>query len=286
MNTGATLFGVSAALVWGAADFTGGISAKRAPAIPIVAIAHASSLVLLILWALASHSPLVDMRSLFWAAAAGIAGSIGLICFYRALSLGQMGLNAAIAGLLTAAIPVLFSFARNGFPGAVQLAGFVIAAVAILFIAYAPSNVSGKTRPAGLFYAIAAGFGFGLLLLGLKFASSNGVIWPQIAARIASVIVAGAASVPLLSRPSEQRARLLLPATLGLAVLAGLLDTGGNLLYMLATRAGRLDVAAMLSSLYPATTILLAHWLLHERTTRLQTAGMVLALAAVALISR
>lgn len=284
MNAGTTVFGVSAALVWGTADFTGGVSAKRAPAIPVVAIAHGTSLLLLLLWVSIARFPIADPRSLLWGFFSGIAGSVGLICFYRALSLGQMGLNAAIAGLITAAIPVLFSFVRNGLPGATQLAGFAVAAVAILLIAYTPRT--GNARPKGLLLAIAAGFGFGILLVGLKFAGRNGVLWPQISARIASVIMAGAASLPLLLKPSEQRTRLLQPATLGLATLAGLLDTGGNMLYMLATRAGRLDVAAMLSSLYPAATILLAHWLLRERTTRLQTAGMVLALGAVALISR
>ena len=283
MNAGTTVFGVSAALVWGTADFTGGISAKRAPAIPVVAIAHGTSLLLLLLWVAIARVPIAAPANLLWGFFAGIAGSIGLICFYHALSLGQMGLNAAISGLLTAAIPVLFSFARNGTPGAIQLAGFAVAALSIFLIAYVPRT--GKARPAGLLYAIAAGFGFGILLIGLKFASQNGVLWPQISARIASVIVAGGASLPLLRKNREQRARLVQPATLALATLAGLLDTGGNMLYMLATRAGRLDVAAMLSSLYPAATILLAHWLLRERTTRLQTAGMVLALAAVALIS-
>lgn len=286
MHPGTTVFGVSAALVWGTADFTGGVSAKRAPAIPVVAIAHGSSLLLLLLWALVSHAPMVDARSLTWAFLAGIAGSVGLICFYRALSLGQMGLNAAVSGLITAAIPVLFSFIRNGMPGGIRLSGFILAALSIVLIAYAPRAGAGAARPKGLLLAVAAGIGFGTLLLGLKFASLQGVLWPQISARIASVIVAGTASLPLLSRASPQRTRLLLPATLGLAALAGLLDTGGNMFYMLATRAGRLDVAAMLSSLYPATTILLAHWLLRERTTRLQTAGMVLALAAVAFISR
>lgn len=279
------LFGVCAALVWGTADFTGGISAKRAPAVPIVAIAHGSSLILLLLWALLTHTPVVDLHNMIWGFSAGIAGSIGLICFYHALSLGQMGLNAAVSGLITAAIPVFFSFIRNGTPGPIRLAGFALAALSIVFIAYNPRVADGTGRPKGLLFAIAAGIGFGILLLGLKFASANGVLWPQIAARVASVIVAGGASIPLLRPPSEQRTRLLLPATLGLAGLAGALDTAGNMLYMLATRAGRLDVAAMLSSLYPTATILLAHWLLKERTTRLQTAGMVLALAAVVLIS-
>jgi drug/metabolite transporter (DMT)-like permease len=285
MNVGTTLFGVSAALVWGTADFTGGVSAKRAPAIAVVAIAHSSSLLLLLVWALVTRAPVADAHSLIWGLSSGIAGSIGLICFYRALSLGQMGLNAAVAGLITAAIPVLFSFLRSGTPGAIQLAGFALATLSIVLIAYTPGTSNNAARPKGLLLAIAAGIGFGILLLGLKFASANGVLWPQISARISSVIIAGAASFPLLRRHSEQRTRLLQPATIALAVLAGVLDTAGNILYMLATRAGRLDVAAMLSSLYPAATILLAHWLLKERTTRLQTTGMVLALAAVALIS-
>jgi drug/metabolite transporter (DMT)-like permease len=200
-----------------------------------------------------------------------------------------MGLSAAVAGVLTAIFPVVFSWFREGHASPVRLIGFAVAAAAIWLIAYTPdrklSPVSNST-PLGL--AVIAGLCFGAMLVFLHLAASGGLLQVLITMRIASTSVALLAGIALyLTRgvPAEPDLGFPCGKLLLLAMLAGLLDTSGNLLYLFASRLGRMDVTAVLSSLYPAGTMGLAALLLKERATRGQAAGMALALAAVVLIS-
>ncbi len=232
----------------------------------------------------------------------GVAGGAALMVFYRALAMGAMGLSAALAGLLTAVLPVALAIRTEGLPAPAQLWGFAAAAGAIALIAYAPG--SGSRR--ALLWSALAGLGFGLQLIwlhssaGSGAASAGGALTLNRAgegtAALAPVLRAltlsrlGGATVALAaflflqqpSPPQSKPARLPLPV---IAILAGLLDTAGNGFYMLSSLSGRLDVAAVLSSLYPGGTILLAALLLRERATRAQALGMALALVAVALIA-
>ena len=303
------LLGLASALTWGGADFSGGMAAKRGRPGWIVLIAHGLSLALLCGLILATHPPPLGAFGWAWALLSGSAGGLALMLFYEALAEGVMGLSAALAGVLTATLPVAVSIVREGRPGAWQIAGFVTAAVAIGLIAWSPEQPAGgeirqKTSLRSLGFASAAGLGFGVQLVVLHLASANGSVLRALtlsraggaaSGAVAVLIAASRGQAPLLSAQpgttsaevSQGKPQKLSPATafLGLAALAGLLDTAGNGLYMSAALAGRLDVAAVLASLYPGATILLAIWLLHERTSRIQTAGMVLALVAVALIS-
>jgi drug/metabolite transporter (DMT)-like permease len=275
-----------AAASWGAGDFSGGLATRRAAPFFVVSIAYGLSLIGIAATGLALHAPLPNHRETVEAIVAGLAGGIALICFYEALSIGAMGLTAALSGVLTAAIPVVFAFYSEGLPRLVQLAGFVAAGLAIWLVAWAPS---GKPHPRGLVLATVAGFGFGIFLLFYKLASADGVCWALGYSRAASFSVAAAMSawswLRARRRPELRPRWSGWVAVLPIAAIAGLFDTGGNAFYALSTRAGRMDVAAALSSLYPAATILLAVWLLKERTTRLQAVGMGLALLAVVLIS-
>jgi drug/metabolite transporter (DMT)-like permease len=196
-----------------------------------------------------------------------------------------MGLVAAVSGVVTAAVPVAVSFISEGRPSTLQLGGFLVAGVAIWLIAYAPSE---DRHPHGLGLAAVAGISFGLLLVFLRVAGRDSLLWALTLSRVGSfscaLLVVLAASLRARPKPVERPAsgwRAILP----LAAAAGLLDTAGNLLYTASSVTGRLDVAAVLSSLYPAATILLAMWLLRERATRSQAAGMALAMLAVAMIS-
>jgi drug/metabolite transporter (DMT)-like permease len=276
--------GLAAALSWGAGDFCGGLATRKASPYQVVFVAHGLSLVLVFLAAMASHRPLPSIHAVLLGLLAGLAGGLGLMAFYLALSLGKMGLTASLAGVLNTAIPVLFSLFVFGSPTPLQMVGFAIAVIAISLIAYVPG---GETRPRGMVLATAAGVGFGLLLILLNRAGQESILWALTFSRVSSTAVALAL---LLIQSRRRQSALTFPTApwnkvLPLAALAGLLDTGGNFLYTAASVAGRLDVAAVISSLYPAVTILLAIWLLRERATRLQAAGMALALAAVALIS-
>ena len=303
-----TVLGLAAAALWGVSDFLGGVAARRASALLVVVIAHSLSLVTLLLIAAFLHLPWPGERLAFWGIMTGISSAVGSIAFYRALAVGEMGLTAALAGVLTAAVPVIFSFFDEGRPKATQMLGFVVAAVAIWSIAYQPG---GSPDRRGLWLATLAGLGFGAFLIASKFASQGAELWPLAISRMASATIALALLVAVRIRQRPDRAVLLhrrthnndhdahdqndrndrndrsggVGALLLLAGGAGLIEAAGNLLYMLATRVGRLDVAAVLSSLYPAATILLAVWLLKERAKALQAWGMALALVAVVMIS-
>ena len=302
--------GLLAALTWGAADFAGGLTTRQAAPYRVVLVAHGASLALLAGFAL--HTPAVlAPGALVRALLSGAAGGAALMVFYEALAMGAMGLAAALAGLLTAVLPVLLALRTEGTPPPAQVAGFAVAALAIVLIAYAPPIPGAAPSRRALLLATVAGLGFGLQLVWLHSAAAAArpapgsrayapVLWTLLLSRLGGALTAGtvwagsaagraigsrvdrAASLPLA--PTAQASQGVLPLLL-LAALAGLLDSTGNGLYMFSSLGGRLDVAAVLASLYPGATIALAAIFLHERATRLQAIGMGCALVAVGLIA-
>ena len=278
--------GLAASAFWGASDFLGGLATRKAHVILVVAIAHSLSLGLLLLIALATHSVLPPERFALLGLLAGAFGGVALILYYQALSLGEMGLTTALTGLLTALVPVVYSFFTQGAPKFSQVAGFVLAAAAIALIAYAPAGVP---RPLALGLAALAGLGFGVFLVVLKVGSTHGLIWQLIFSRTASSTLAVAIVIWLQLRAGKDgatwRKQVHENRFLWIAGSAGVLEATGSLMYMKSASEGRLDVAAVLASLYPVVTILLAAWFLKERTTSSQALGMALALGAVVLVS-
>jgi drug/metabolite transporter (DMT)-like permease len=274
-------FGLASAATWGGSDFVGGIGARRAPALLVVISGHVFSLIVLLAVCLGLHLAIPGSHSLMFAALGGFEGSLALAVFYRALAMGAMGLTAALTGLLTALIPVLFSLLHDGLPTPLIAVGLAMGLVAIWLITRTGrAQQSGKTAAptAALLLGALAGVGFGTQLILFKLASPGGVLWIMTSARAAGAV---AMLLVLAVRPPKAAWRGFWLT----GILAGSLDTVGNLFYIQATRFGRLDIAALVCSLYPAGTILLAAIVLHERPTRRQIAGMALALAAVALLS-
>jgi drug/metabolite transporter (DMT)-like permease len=280
---------LAAAAVWGGGDFSGGMGVKAVGgglrgALRIVMLSHATSLIVLLALGRLRGDPMPHGAILAWGVGGGVAGGLALSCFYLALARGAMGVPAAVSGLLAAAVPALVGSFTEGSPGIRRLAGFSIAALAIWMIAAGPSTASFSRSTAAL--AIGAGAGFGLYFIALKMAAPAGLIWPMASARMGSLTVCSVWAIGLeasgaASSPPVRVRR----AAVGWALCTALLDTGGNMLFVAATRTGRLDVAAVLASLYPASTILLAAWMLSERPTRRQVMGMAVAVAAVVLIS-
>lgn len=279
------LSGLIAAGLWGSADFSGGLATKRAAPTFVVTAAHGFGLALLIAAAFFLH-PLPGSYTLD-GLLSGVFCGAGLVALYAALSRGSMGLASALSGVLTAVVPIAWAWFREGRAAPQQLAGFAVAAAAIWLVAYTPDKT--RSRPEGLGLAVFAGLCFGVMLILMRLAAMHGVMRALIAMRLASASTAAVAGVVyfVVRGRGEKHAAGGFPTgkVLLLALVAGLLDTSGNLFYLFASLAGRLDVAAVLSSLYPAGTMLLAAILLRERATRSQAAGMVLALAAVALIA-
>ena len=290
---GNALFALAAAILWGGGDFSGGMGVKAGggglrAALRIVLLSHAASFTILVAIALLRGDAFPHGSLLAWGLAAGVAGGLALTCFYIALSRGAMGASAAVSGLLAAAIPTTVAILRLGSPGLRPLIGFAVAGAAIWLIAAGPSPKDVAASPRStMLLASAAGIGFGIYFISLKMASPAGLVWPMATARIGSLITCTLFALAMMLKPADPTApRVKLTRNaIAFALGTALLDTSGNLLFLAATRAGRLDVAAVLASLYPASTILLAAVALHERPTRRQAIGMITAAIAVVLIA-
>jgi drug/metabolite transporter (DMT)-like permease len=270
------VFGLAASLCWGSGDFSGGLASRRVNASSVVIAAYAVGFVLLVSLALIWKEPFPAQLDILWGGFAGLAGAIGLISFYSALSIGRMGIAAPISAVLTASLPVLFSAFTEGLPSLLQISGFALALLAIGLISR-PEQSTG--RPAGIGLALLAGCGFGCFFILISRVNNTAIFWPLAVARLTSVLF-------LLVVVGVRRQQALPKTTAAsLVLLAGVLDAIGNAFFVLAAHTGRLDVAAVLSSLYPAATVLLAALVLRERVTRIQAIGILIALIAVPLIS-
>ena len=267
---------LSAAVSWGAADFSGGIAAKSTNAIRVVALAHAVGLLFMLSLALITREPIPRTASFLWGLLAGLIGGIGLAAFYKALAIGTMGINAPLSAVITAVLPLIFGVWTQGLPRAIQLIGFALALLSIWLITIQPGATE---RSKGLGLAVVAGFGFSGFLLFIRLAGSEAVFWPLVSARAASVALMSV--IVAMSRDGWKPSRSAVPYI----VVAGILDSGANALFVAAAQRGRLDVAAVLSSLYPASTVILARFVLNERLSRMQSVGMFAALIAVVLIA-
>jgi drug/metabolite transporter (DMT)-like permease len=288
---GNALLALLAAGLWGGGDFSGGMGVKNAggsmgAALRVVLLSHAMSFSVLAAVAWLRGDAFPQGAPLWWGVAAGVTAGVALTCFYVALSRGAMGASAAVSGLLAAAIPAVVSGVAEGSPGVLRMAGFAVAGVAIWMIAAGP-NAEATPADRGTFWlAVAGGVGFGVYFVALKLAGVTGVIWPLATARMGSLGVCSVmlAGMALRMGDGAAKARLTRRAVVWVVATA-LLDTSGNLLFIAATRVGRLDVAAVLASLYPASTILMAAWMLRERPTRRQGLGMAAAAVAVVMIT-
>lgn len=267
---------LSAAVAWGAADFSGGMATKSANTFHVVVVAHATGLTFMLSLAVLSGEAVPGWHALVWGAVAGLVGGIGLAAFYQALAVGKMGINAPLSAVITALVPLLFSFRTEGMPHPLQIAGITLALLSIWLVA-APHSLTAQTKGIGL--AVLAGIGFGGFLLCMKLADSRAIFWPLVSARAASCLLM--LSIVLLAGRSWKAGG----AVFAWMIVAGILDSGANALYVAAAQRGRLDVAAVLSSLYPASTVVLARLVLKERLSRLQIGGMIAALVAVGLIA-
>jgi drug/metabolite transporter (DMT)-like permease len=264
-----------AVLVWGTSDFLGGYGVKRANAFVFTAIAHGCGLLLMAGFAVASRAPYPSRNAAEWALAAGLCGGAALAIFYRALASGRMGLTAPVAAVLGAAIPTAFGIVTQGLPGPVSVAGFVLAGVGIWLI----SGVEDHHRPEGVGLAVLAGVGFAGFYLCAHQAGSGSALWITATVKTASVVLT--AIIVLIGG----RFRDIDSRGVALGAIAGCLDATGSLLYIRAAQIGRLDQAVVLSSLYPAITVLLARIFLREHFTRWKAVGILAALLAVPLIA-
>ena len=274
-------YSVAAVFIWGASDFAGGYGSRRANAFVLTAFSHACAFALMSLIALGQGRPFPDKISIFWAIAAGAVGGFALAIFYRALASGQMGLSAPVAALMGAAIPTMVDIALEGAPSRWSIVGFALAIVAIWLISRpepqeAENDVSG--RPKGVAAAALAGVGFAGFFLCIHQASGSPA-WVAAISRIGS-FTSTAIAVAVTRAPLKMDRT---PAVLG--AVAGFFDVSASAMFVFASQHGRLDEAVVITSLYPAVTVLLARLILKERFTRWRLVGLLAALAAVPMIA-
>jgi drug/metabolite transporter (DMT)-like permease len=272
--------GLASALVWGAADFSGGLASRRASAYRVVLTSEWFGLVLLLPLPVIFHEPMASIRDLLLAGLASLLGTFGIILLYRALAEGQMSVAAPVSALLSAVIPVLVGAWTQGIPGEITLAGFGLALVAIWLVsADATTQKTTRLRWAVLRLPLLSGLTFGAYFVLMHAATQAGAFWPLVSARLFGT-VALLGYVWVTRQPGTPP-----PTAWRLAILCGALDVSGNVCYVLGGQAGRLDIAAVLGALYPGATVLLARVLLNERLSRWQAAGVWAALVAIGLIA-
>lgn len=303
----AIVFALAAALGYGGSDFAAGLASREASVIRVTVVAEAASVLLMLLVVPWVSSGTPSSASVGWAVAAGVGGMGGAMALYLGFRHAAFSVAAPLSAVATAAFSVLAGLLFGEHPGGLALAGIALALPAIVAVSASPPSSDTAEAPAtsegsasgaaadgdggggreggsgrhlaGVLYGLAAGAGFGVLFIGLNRAGSGSDLWPAVIAQLA-----GLAFVSVLG---VARGQLRLPRGRAswLAVLTGVTGAGGTLCYFVATHAGLLAVTAVITSLYPASTILLARLVLGERITKIRIAGLGLAAASVALIA-
>jgi len=273
------VLGLAAALSYGAADFLGGTAAKRVGPAAVVLFSQAIGLTVFLLFLPLFIDDGLTSGSAAWAGLSGLVGAVGVGLLYRGLAAGRMSVVAPVSAVVGATVPVVVALTTGESPTSMQLVGVLVALVAVALVSATPERDPGAGRRRGLPEAFGAGLAFGIFFLTFNEAGDQGGVWPLVVARLASVALFGA--IALLGRRRvrfERGVRLPIAAT-------GVLDLAANLCFLLGSQRGLLSIVAVLTSLYPGTTVLLARVVLRERMTPLQSGGLVAALVGIALIT-
>jgi len=280
---------LGAAVCWGSGDFLGGLSTRRASLWAVVAGSQLVGLAAAAAAVLASGRPWPGIAALWPIFIGGLAGAVAIATFYKALAIGTMSIVAPITAS-SAVVPMMVGLGRGERPSPLQVTGIVLAALGVLLAASdrqageeevvstsGPGSASQRRR--SIMLALVAALGIGLMLVGYDASAEHDALWAMFGGRCASACFF--AAFFLAVRPSLRAPRAVIPLIIGV----GLLDTGANGFFAFATTYGLLSLVAIIGSLYPVVTLILAYTLLHERIARHQQIGVVAALAGVALIS-
>ena len=278
----AYILALGSATLYGAADFLGGLASRQAATVVVVLTSQGVGLLLLVLLLPLLPEATPSSGDLVWGGLAGLAGGIGVALLYRALAVGRMAVVAPVTAVCAVAIPLtvgVFLGERLAWPTTL---GVGLAIVAIVLVSQqgkgAPAERGARTLPRGVGLALVSGVAIGLFFLALAETDAGAGMWPLVAARGVSITIFSA-----MALVSGQSLRMV-PSVARIAVSAGVIDVCANALYLVATRYGPLSVVVTLSSLYPASTVVLARVVIGERLNGWQAVGLACALAAVALI--
>jgi drug/metabolite transporter (DMT)-like permease len=306
-----TILALAAAVLYGTADFLGGVASRRASVFAVLAMTVPAGAAVMVLVALLGQVPALggllghggigapasvgNWSAAGWAAASGVCGAAGLIAFYAGFASAPISVVAPVAALASAVLPVGVAIAGGERPAATVIAGGLICLVAIVLVSAQPSDhIPGERgrdpggrlrfvtsrRLLALGYGAAAGVGFGLFFIFLKNAGQSGVLWPVAISRLAGTVVAFGLALATRTRLRPGRDGIT-----AIALVSGAIDAAANVCYVLATRAGLFGLAVVITSLYPGMTVLLARVLLGERMRWVQRAGLLLAAVGVLLVT-
>jgi drug/metabolite transporter (DMT)-like permease len=274
---------VLSSLIWGVGDYAGGKATQHAAALSVVWLSKLVSLPLLAVYLAATYVPITPI-GLAWGGLAGVAGVVGLVLFYRALSAGAMTVVAPITGVTSAAIPVVVGLLSGERPSASRLLGVGCALLAIAMVSLAPQPARQRQVASSrlVIAALGAGAGFALFFILIALAgevSGSAGLWPIVGSQFSALIICGL--LLLMMRPGPWPRK----AALRFTMVAGPCDMTANALFLVASRSGDLSVVAPLAALYPVTTVILALIIDHERLRSIQVAGLAFAVAALVLVS-
>jgi drug/metabolite transporter (DMT)-like permease len=274
----ALILALGSALVYGVADYCGGRAARAAPSIVVTVVAQVVSLALATAIVLVVGTPIPPSDQLLWGAVAGLASAFALVSFYQALSTGSMTVVAPITAVLSAVLPVVWGVVGGERPAALAYVGMAVAVVAVALVSGVASAHGVRTPQRTIGLACIAGVGFALIFVALGQTSDESGMWPLVAARVVSVLLLAAVVAGV--RTSRR-----IGGAAGLAVTAGILDMLANVLFLLGVRQGLLSIVAVITALYPVSTVALAFALDRERVSRSQTVGIAMAVTALVLVT-
>ena len=275
MHLMGVLSAILSAAVWGSADFCGGLATRRSRPFQVVTLTAVSGVAAMALLAWLCSEPWPSLLGTVWALLGGILGGLGIAALYRGLSQGDASVVAPTAAVIGAIGPVVVGAMMDGLPDVAQSLGLLLGLGGIWLVSGASFGNSQQPRT-GFGMAVVAGVAFSGFFVAIAQVGEGLIFTPLVLAKSASMGVA----VLILA---IQRLRLPAPSEYPLAILAGVLDAGGNVFYILARQYTRLDVAAVLASMYPVSTVILATLILGEKVSRGQWAGIMLCLGALAL---
>lgn len=269
---------IGAAVAYGIADYAGGRATRDAPAESVTFIGQSTALILLLIVVPLTGAPLPAINDWVWSGLGGLGGAIALLAFYRAMSRGAMTIIAPVSAVVGLSIPVLIGLFQGERPAIIAYPGILIAVVAVALVGDVLDrhNLPTSWRTIGL--AGLAGIGFGLIFVCLAQTSTESGLWPLVGQRLVSVPTVAIVALILKHRTS------LKGNMLRLALFSGILDTTANGLYLVSVRHGLLSLVAVITALYPVSTVVLALRFDHERLHRSQAAGLVLAAISLMMV--
>jgi drug/metabolite transporter (DMT)-like permease len=269
------VFGLLSAAAWGSADFGGGLTTRRATLYGVVLVSQVTGMALALVLAFVRGEALPAAADAGWAVVAGLLGAVGIAGLYSGLAVGRMGVVAPVTGVLAAVVPVAAGIALEGLPPTIVLLGIVLAIVAVVLVSRVPGEAGGRS---GIELALVAGVALGLFNVAISRVDDALVFGPLTIVRGVEALTIG--TVVIVSRRRAAVPSRLLPAV----AAVGVLDMTGNAAFMFAQGMGALAIAAVLSSLYPVATLILAAAVLGERMTRSHAIGIAAAVAGIVLI--